>query len=53
MNRYSPEHYEFIKQNVINPEKVLADMFNKKFNMNVTVGIIGNLKTKLKVRSGL
>lgn len=53
MNRYSSEHYEFIKQNVINPEKVLADMVNKKFNMNVTVGIIGNLKTKLKVRSGL
>lgn len=53
MNRYTAEHYDFIRQNVVNPEKVLAEMFNKKFNLNVSVGIIGNLKTKLKIKSGL
>lgn len=53
MNRYSDEELEFIQVNVKTPEKVLVQMFNETFEQKINVGILGNLKNKLGVKSGL
>lgn len=53
MNRYSDEELEFIQVNVKNPEKVLVQMFNETFEQKINVVILGNLKRKLGVKSGL
>ena len=52
-NKYTEEQFEFIKNNVVNPEKKLVEMFNKKFDIKITVGILGNIKSKLGIKSGL
>lgn len=53
MNRYSDEELKFIEVNVKNPEKVLVQMFNETFEQKINVVILGNLKRKLGVKSGL
>lgn len=52
-NKYTQEHFDFIKENVKNTEKDLVKMFNEKFEIKITVGILGNIKSKLGIRSGL
>lgn len=51
--RYTEEHAQFVKDNVVNPQDVLADMFYKKFGRRVTVKAISSLKKRLGIRSGL
>ena len=53
INRYTTEHKEFIRENIKNPEKVLVDMFNARFEIKINLSKLGNLKTKLGLRSGL
>lgn len=53
MMRYSEEELQFIKDNVVNPQNILADMFYKKFGRRVTVKAISSLKKRLGIRSGL
>ena len=52
-NKYNDKHLKFIKDNVRNTEKELVKMFNEKFDIKITVGILSNIKTKLGIRSGL
>lgn len=52
-NKYTEQHFNFIKENVKNTEKDLVKMFNEKFEIKITVGILGNIKSKLGIRSGL
>lgn len=52
-SKYTEEQLNFIKENVVNTEKELVKMFNEKFLKNITVGILGNIKSKLGVKSGL
>lgn len=51
--KWTDEHLEFIRQNVVNTEKDLQKMFNEKFGVNVSVSTIGNLKHYAGVKSGL
>lgn len=52
-NKYSEKHLKFIIENVKNTEKELVNMFNETFEIKITVGILGNIKTKLGIRSGM
>ena len=52
-NKYTQEHFDFIKRNVKNTEKDLVKMFNENFDIKITTGILGNIKSKLGIRSGL
>lgn len=52
-NKYSEKHLKFIIENVKNTEKKLVEMFNETFEIKITVGILGNIKTKLGIRSGM
>ena len=52
-NRYTFEHYKYIQKNIKNPEKKLVEMFNKEFDIKINIGILGNIKTKLGLKSGL
>lgn len=52
-NKYTQEHFDFIKRNVKNTEKDLVKMFNENFEIKITTGILGNIKSKLGIRSGL
>lgn len=52
--KYSNKQIEFIKNNVDGITlKDLTSRFNKKFNTNITEGIMSNLKTKYQLRSGI
>ncbi len=52
-NRYTEEHLSFIRENIVNTEKDLVEMFNKRFDIKLTKGKLRNLKSKLKITSGL
>lgn len=52
-NKYSDEHLQFIKDNIRNTEKDLVDMFNNNFEIKINIHILGNIKTKLGIKSGL
>lgn len=51
--RYNEEHKQFIKDNVVNNQKVLAEMFYKRFGIKVTDKAISSLKKRLGIKSGL
>ena len=51
--RYTEEHAQFVRDNVVNPQDVLADMFYKKFGRRVSVKAISSFKKRLGIRSGL
>lgn len=52
-NKYTNEHLQFIRENVKNTGKELVKIFNEKFEIQITVGILQNIKSKLGIRSGL
>ncbi|MEE3344592.1 MAG: HNH endonuclease [Bacilli bacterium] len=53
-HKYSEEEDDFLKNNVKGISiKELTNMFNKKFNYNLSVSAIENRKTKLKIKSGI
>lgn len=51
--KWTDEHLEFIRQNVVNTEKDLQKLFNDEFGLNVSLSVIGNLKHYAGVKSGL
>ena len=51
--KYTQEHYDFVRDNVVNTERDLANMFQEKFGIQMTVDRIENLKRKLHITSGL
>ena len=51
--KYTEEHFQFIRDNVVNTEKDLHRMFNERFGLNVTLNAIENLKHKTGAKSGL
>lgn len=51
--KLSSEQIAFLTENYKNPEKTLLDMFNKKFNANMTPSSLSNYKHKLGLQSGL
>lgn len=53
MNKYTNEMIEFLKE--VAPQKTykeITELFNKKFNLEVTVGIIKNLLSRKKIHTG-
>lgn len=54
MNKYTKEQKEFlINNNYMKTAKELAEMFNKKFKMNLTPQNIKNFRGNYKLNSGL
>ena len=52
--KYKEQHISFIKENVKGITlKELTDKFNKEFNMNVSEGVISNIKNKYHLKSGI
>lgn len=51
--RFNEEHKAFISENIKNPEKDLVDMFNKRFNADISVYQLENFKHRNKLKSGL
>ena len=51
--KFTKEQVQFVKDNVVNPEKVLAKMVNDKFNTSYSHIAISNLKSRLHIKSGL
>lgn len=51
--RYTQEQKNFVRDNVINTEQTLVDMFNAKFGTNISISNLANLKHRLKIKSGL
>ena len=53
-SKYTKEQVDFLMNCIPgNPDKVVLDMFYEKFGILLTEGIIGNFKTKYKVKNGL
>lgn len=53
MNKYTNEMIEFLKE--VAPQKTykeITELFNKKFNLEVTAGIIKNLLSRKKIYTG-
>lgn len=53
MNKYTNEMIEFLKE--VAPQKTykeITELFNKKFNLEVTAGIIKNLLSRKKIHTG-
>lgn len=54
VHKYSAEEHQFLIDNVKGITlKELTQMFNEKFNTNVSENAISNQKTKLGIRSGI
>ena len=54
MNKYTKEQKEFlINNNYMKTAKELAEMFNKKFKMNLTPQNVKNFRGNYKLNSGL
>ena len=53
-SKYTKEQTDFLREIIPgHTDRLVCEEFNKKFNLNISEGILGNLKTKFKLKNGL